>query len=163
MIFKRIIRKISRILKSLKEYPKKRLLQSDWYLARFPHLSSYRNLTQGLDYIVLGSTPARYSIDFTGIEGVKGANLAVQPETIDYDFRVLKNYHSYLKEGGTVLFVLCPFTFCKDKYREVDGIDLSQNIRYYPILHRAMIDNSTNGYLILFVLDLEPIKDWLKI
>ena len=54
---------------------------------------------------------------------------------------VLKNYHSFLKDSGTVLFVLCPFTFLKDKYRPSDGNDVYKDIRYYPILHRAMIDN----------------------
>jgi hypothetical protein len=51
------------------------------------------------------------------------------------------NYHSFLREGGMVLFVLCPFTFCKDKYRDENGSETYKNIRYYPILHRALIDN----------------------
>lgn len=140
MIINKIYRRAGRESKRLRELPRKKLLNSDWYYSKFPHLRAYQNLAQGLDIIVLGSTPAKFSIDFSD-ERIKGANLAVCPETITYDFNVLKNYHSYLKEGGMILFVLCPFTFCKDKYRKGEGNQNYLNLRYYPILHRAMIDN----------------------
>lgn len=126
----------------IKKYrPSVRIRKSNWYHNLFPHLREYERLQRNADVLCFGSTPAKHAIDFNGIEGVNGFNLAVCPETIFYDFQVLKNYHSYLKKGGMVLFVLCPFTFLKDYYRNENGSDAYLNIRYYPILHRAMIDN----------------------
>ena len=136
-ILHRIKAKIEREFPS----PTKRLKKSNWYHSLFPHLREYERLERNADVICLGSTPAKNAIDFKDIEGIQGYNLAVCPETIFYDFQVLKNYHSYLKKGGTILFVLCPFTFLKDFYRDEFGSKSYLNVRYYPILHRAMIDN----------------------
>lgn len=118
----------------------KKIRTSNWYYNQFPHLREFERLERGADILCIGSTPAKNAIDFKNINDVKGYNLAVCPETIFYDFQVLKNYHSYLREGGTVLFVLCPFTFLKDYYRNEFGSRSYLNIRYYPVLHRAMID-----------------------
>lgn len=147
-ILHRIKAKIERDFPS----PTKRLKKSNWYHSLFPHLREYERLERNADVICLGSTPAKNAIDFKDIEGIQGYNLAVCPETIFYDFQVLKNYHSYLKKGGTILFVLCPFTFLKDYYRNEFGSKAYLNIRYYPILHRAMIDtfdiNLYNKYVL---------------
>lgn len=149
---KTILHRIKARIKRDFPSPTKRLRQSNWYHSLFPHLYEYERLSRNADVICIGSTPAKNAIDFIGIEGVSGYNLAVCPETIFYDFQVLKNYHSYLKKGGTILFVLCPFTFLKDFYRNEFGSESYLNIRYYPILHRAMIDtfdiNLYNKYVL---------------
>lgn len=134
--------KIKRILNRFKREMNldDRIKKSQWYHTIFPHLSSFENIKRNSDIICLGSTPARYSIDFANTN-VIGSNLAVLPETVFYDFQVLKNYHSFLKKEGVVMLVLCPFTLLKDKYTVDNGNDNYLNIRYYPILHRAMIDN----------------------
>lgn len=134
---------INSILFRLQNYtpdPNKRIKESNWYQAIFPHLEEYKRLQRNADIICIGSTPAKNAIDFKPINEVNGYNLAVGPETIYYDFQVLKNYHAYLKKGGTVLFVLCPFTFLKDYYRDEFGSKAYLNERYYPILHRGLID-----------------------
>ena len=113
--------------------------RSIWYRSNFPHIKDYQKLRRGLDYLCFGSSPARYAIDFNS-ENINGCNLAVLAETIAYDEKILKQYHSYLKENGCVIFVLCPFTFLKDKYRKEDGNSLYLNVRYYPILPYSMID-----------------------
>lgn len=139
-MIKRIINGISYRINSIHPNINKKIKASNWYHCLFPHLAEYERLSQGADIICIGSTPAKNAIDFNGIDEIKGYNLAVCPETIFYDFQVLKNYHSFLKPGGMVLFVLCPFTFLKDYYRNEYGSTSYLNIRYYPILHRAMID-----------------------
>lgn len=121
--------------------PSVRLRKSNWYYGVFPHLREFERLQRNADLICIGSTPAKYAIDFSETKDINGYNLAVCPETIFYDFQVLKNYHSYLKKGGMIVFLLCPFTFLKDYYRNENGSNAYLNIRYYPILHRAMIDN----------------------
>ena len=134
---------IQRILKKLKNTlsVNEIIRNSRWYYDVFPHLKSFEKIKRNSDIICLGSTPARFDISFEGINGIVGSNLAVQPETIFYDFQVLKNYHSYLKKQGVVLFVLCPFTLLKDKYTPEDNNLNYLNTRYYPVLHRALIDN----------------------
>lgn len=138
-LIKKLTKKIKRSLNV-----NEKIRQSDWYHSVFPHLRSFETIKRGSDVICIGSTPARFSIDFSSIDDIIGSNLAVAPETVFYDFQVLKNYHSYLRKGGVVLFVLCPFTLLKDKYTPENGNKYYQNIRYYPVLHRAMIDNYDN-------------------
>lgn len=139
-MIKEVYEVLSGRIKSIHPNINAKIKGSNWYHNVFPHLSEFERLKQGADVLCIGSTPARNAIDFRGMQDVKGYNLAVCPETIFYDFQVLKNYHSYLKANGTVLFVLCPFTFLKDFYRNEFGSKSYLNIRYYPILHRAMID-----------------------
>lgn len=119
----------------------KKIKNSNWYHGLFPHLYEYERLKKNSDILCIGSSPAKFSIDFKDEANVQAYNLAILPETIYYDFQVVKNYHSFLKPGGLIVLVLCPFTFLKDKYTEENGSKTYLNIRYYPILHRAMIDN----------------------
>lgn len=140
-LYRRIYNAIKRRVKKIIPNPNNIIRRSNWYHNQFLHLKEFERLQQGADVLCFGSTPAKFAIDFSKRSEVKGYNLAILPETIHYDFQVLKNYHSFLKDGGTALFVLCPFTFLKDKYRPSDNSDVYKDIRYYPILHRAMIDN----------------------
>lgn len=139
-MIRRIIMGVRRRIRSIHPKVNNRIKESNWYNNLFPHLTEYKRLQQGADVLCVGSTPAKNAIDFRSFSDMRGYNLAVCPETIFYDFQVVKNYHSFLKAGGTFVFVLCPFTFLKDKYNEREG-EYYENLRYYPILHRAMIDN----------------------
>ena len=100
-----------------------------------------RHIPQHLDLINLGSNPAKYGLDYADT-GVKAFNLAVGPQTLEYDFRMLKNYHSFLDEKGAklLLLLLCPFSLLKFRYTEYDGYACRDH-RYYPILHHSMINN----------------------
>lgn len=139
-MIRRILGGVMRRIKNIYPLLNNRLKRSYWYHRIFPHLREYERLKQGADVICIGSTPAKNALDFENVPNLNGYNLAVGPETIFYDYQVLKNYHSYLKPGGTILFVLCPFSFLKDYYRNEFGSTSYLNIRYYPILHRALID-----------------------
>ena len=119
----------------------RRIKNSQWYHNVFPHLEEYEAIQRNSDIICIGSTPAKFAIDFHGIDGIKGSNLATLPETVYYDFQVVKNYHSYLKKNGVIISVLCPFSFLKERYTSDDDNKNYLNIRYYPILHRALIDS----------------------
>lgn len=145
-LLQRVFGKVGQVLKNfdLRSKANNKIRKSNWYYNQFPHLREYERLERNADIICIGSTPAKNAIDFKTVSNVRGYNLAICPETIFYDFQVLKNYHSYLREGGTVVFVLCPFTFLKDHYRNEFGSESYLNIRYYPVLHRAMIDTFDN-------------------
>lgn len=115
---------------------------NDLVLCRiFDDYDRIRKIPQHLDIINLGSNPAKFGLDYSCCN-VNGFNLAVGPQTLEYDFKMLKNYHSFLDENGPKLLLLlfCPFSLCKFRYTEGDGL-VSKDLRYYPILHHAMINN----------------------
>lgn len=86
-----------------------------------------------LDCVNLGSNSGLYGFDYTQIGGVQGANWALGPQSLVHDFNILKNYFSYLKEGGTVFIPICPFSCLVSKYSK------ESNLKYYTILHPATI------------------------
>lgn len=144
--------------------PRRIMVHSGWYHNLFEDAFRIQTIPQHLDIINLGSNPAKFAFDYTEAE-VKGFNLAVGPQTLTYDFRMLKNYHSYLDDNGARIAILglCPFTLCKDRYTERDG-DIAKGLRYYPILHRAMIDGFDEKTYDIFVDHPEKlgIKSWAK-
>ncbi|WP_036877794.1 hypothetical protein [Xylanibacter oryzae] len=126
---------------------------SNWYHTYFSDALRISRIRQHLEIINLGSSPGKYALDYSNV-GVNGFNLAVGPQTLTYDLNVLKNYYSFLDEDGPriALFPICPFSLCKVSYTKNDG-DLYKNLRYYPFLHRAMIDNFDINYYNLYVKD----------
>ena len=106
-----------------------------------PDYAHIRHIPQQLDIISLGSRPAKFAIDFSTAEA-NGFNLAVIPQTLEYDFRMLRNYHSYLGDNGAglVILVLCPFSLLKRRYTEADG-PMCADDRYYMVLHHALVNN----------------------
>ncbi|MDE6098641.1 MAG: hypothetical protein K2G24_07110 [Muribaculaceae bacterium] len=111
----------------------------------FPDYAHIRHIPQHLDIISLGSRPAKFAIDFNDT-GVRGFNLAVVPQTLEYDFRMLKNYFSYFDDNGprAVLLVLCPFTLLKTRYSLTEG-HTALDHRYYLVLHPALINNYSHS------------------
>lgn len=160
---KRIISKILRRIRYSLSL-NRRIKASQWYYNTFPHLEEYESIQRNSDVLCIGSTIAKYAIDFKYVDGIIGSNLATLPETVYYDFQVVKNYHSYLKDGGVFIFIVCPFTLLKDKYTKEEGNINYLNIRYYPILHRALIDNFNYSLLDKWVLNPYKIgyKAWIR-
>lgn len=117
-------------------------LLNEWSYLVFPHLKRFRLINQGLSRIVLGGFGA--SSFYNKMYGFKqdDADLTVSPSSVSYMFRILKNYHSYLKEQGEVVLILNPFSLCIDHYGGARVI--TNDIRYYPILHNAMIEDYNN-------------------
>lgn len=147
-----------------KTLPKHLMVHSGWYRNLFEDAFRIQGIQQHLDIINLGSNPAKFAFDYSGT-GVKGFNLAVGPQTLTYDFRMLKNYHSFLDDNGARIVILGLFlcSFCKDRYTERDG-DISRGLRYYPILHRAMIDGFDEKTYDTFIEHPERLgmKSWAK-
>ena len=107
-----------------------------WYNQTIGDCVKFRNaIPSGLDICNLGSTSAKYAFCYDGMS-LRGANWALSPQTLSYDYRILRNYFSYLKAGACVLIPLCPFSGCI-----VDFEDDSYNYKYYPFLHPVLIRN----------------------
>ena len=61
------------------------------------------------DVVNLGSGSGTYDFCYDDC-GLKGANWAVAPQSTLGDFIILKQYRRYIKDGGIVIYPLCPFT-----------------------------------------------------
>ena len=110
--------------------------RTNWYKNQLGEIAKFRRpIPLGLDICNLGSTSGKYAFSYEGT-GLKGENWAIGPQTLSYDFRILKNYFSYLKDGATVLFPLCPFSGCIKDFAD-DGV----NHKYYSFLHPVTIVN----------------------
>ena len=114
--------------------------RTNWYRNQIADGLKFRKqIPFNLDICNLGSTSGKFAFSYEET-GLKGENWAVGPQTLSYDFRILKNYSSYLKEGATVLFPLCPLSGCIKNY-END----SANHKYYSFLNPILIVNYSHG------------------
>ena len=114
-----------------------------WSYYIFPHLKNYRNIRQYTDVLYIGGTGASFYIKGLGKTSNEVADLSVSPMSISYMLRIVKNYHSYLKKHGSIILLLNPYSLCIKHY---DGnSNISKDIRFYPILHNAMIEKFDNN------------------
>ena len=88
----------------------------------------FRDLPYDLEMINLGSTVAFNDFDYELI-GKKGANLAQAPQTLYYDYQILKKYMDHLADNAVVCVGVCHFTFLVFTYKRI-----SANLKYYKIL-----------------------------
>ena len=95
----------------------------------------YQNITGQVDVISLGSSMAHYDYDFK-YWGKIGINLASSPQTLLYDYRLLKQYEFTIQKGTIVLINIAEFTFLVDKYEN----DVN-NHKYYFYLSKEYIEN----------------------
>lgn len=138
--------------------------RTNWYKNQHEDELKFRKIIPlDLDICNLGSNSGKFAFDYE-ITGLKGENWAVGPQTLSYDFRVLKNYFSYLKEGATVLMPLCPFSSCIKDFE-----DDKVNYKYYSFLHPILILNYsklTNEKVMHFMnkpFQSSPFKSMLRI
>lgn len=89
-----------------------------------------------LEIANLGSTYAKYAIDYQFIHE-KGFNFASEPQTLNYDYKILKSFSNYFSKDCVVILTTCIFSFCKEDYR-----DDIYNEKYYFLLPPEYI----NGY-----------------
>jgi hypothetical protein len=109
---------------------------TNWYKNQLADGLKFRKpILLDLDICNLGSNSGKFAFSYEGT-GLKGENWAVGPQTLSYDFRVLKNYFSYLREEATVIIPLCPFSSCVKEYE-----DDAANHKYYSFLHPILILN----------------------
>lgn len=93
----------------------------------------WSNPPSGLDVVNLGSGGAFHAFNYDGL-GIKGVNWALCPQSLVDDFNILKNYFSFIKEGGTVILTACPFGFLFSA-----NYELNHNRKYYTFLHPATV------------------------
>ena len=110
------------------------IVKTEWYREGFWKGTTKFWTLSSCDHEVvnLGSNSAKYAFNYDSLP-IKGQNWAIGPQSLVHDFNILKNYFSYLKEGGIVLIPVCPFSCLQVAYNK------DANFKYYPILHPATI------------------------
>lgn len=125
---KRLISKIVRRINQLIE-------RTEWYNNYWGGVCKFWSFEKKyVNVINLGSNSAKNAFCYDRLN-IKGLNMALGPQSLGHDMAILKNYFSYLEDGGTVFITLCPFSCLKANYTA------QHNLKYYTILHPATIFN----------------------
>ena len=117
--------------------------KTNWYRNSIPNMENYpsdkwyrEHLERNYDVVNIGSSSAVFCFDYEGL-GVKAFNWALKPQSMEYSFKVLKQYFSILRQNGIVLIPFCPFSGLSvtGKWAEY------ANDKYFHILDCTLIDN----------------------
>ncbi len=117
--------------------------KTNWYQntlldpSNYPNNEWYRiHEERNYDIVNVGSSSALYAFDYSQ-SPVKAFNWALQPQSMEYSYKLLLNFHSILRPKGIILIPLGPFS----------GLSLSgkwaqtANDKYFGILYPELIDN----------------------
>lgn len=87
---------------------------------RYKHSDYYRSLNgllrfesvpEELQVVNVGSSHARYGIDYSGHPELRAFNFAMDSQRMLYDELILEAYASHLQEDALVIIVISSFTF----------------------------------------------------
>jgi hypothetical protein len=84
-----------------------------------------------VDIINLGASHSMYGYYFKPT-GLSHLDLALPAQTIQYDFKLLREYGKYLKPGGVVIVSISQITFANSEAKHIGN--------YYKILDRTEIE-----------------------
>lgn len=108
---------------------------------KFENSSTLLSQISFWDVVNLGSTHPKFAFDYSE-SSLKGMNWAVGPQTLEYDFMILRNFHHSLREGATVIIPICPLTFFLYKYSNMRNV-----AKYYKVFASDLIpDFDSNQY-----------------
>lgn len=139
--------KVKNILYRIVTFPirqvEKKVKETNWYKNSIPDTDNYPggywyrdHLERNYDVVNVGSSSAVFCFDYDGLP-VKAFNWALKPQSMEYSFKVLKQYFSILGQKGIVIIPFSPFSGLSltGKWTE------TANDKYFHILDRTLIDN----------------------
>lgn len=129
--------------------------KTNYYKINILQSNKFKEIPDNLEIVNLGSSYAKYAFDYSKV-GIKGFNFGIQPQSLSYDFRILKQFKDKLKKNGVVIITIPNFVFAFLDY----PID-EYNYKYYSFLNKENILNysSLKKYLVkYFPLLLQPRK-----
>ena len=90
---------------------------------------------RNFDLAVLGSSSGKWGFDFSGFQ-IKAFNWAQQPQYLQNDLRVIKNYHSFLRKGAKVVVNVSPLSglYVPDNFRET--------VRYLHVIDSTLLNQA---------------------
>lgn len=121
----------------------RRIKKTNWYCNSIPNIENYpgdkwyrSHLERNYDVVNIGSSSALFCFNYGGLD-VKAFNWALKPQSMEYSFKVLKQYFSILRQNGIVLISFSPFSGLSvtGKWAEC------ANDKYFHILDCTLIDN----------------------
>lgn len=101
---------------------------------KFLDIERLKNISENLDLVNLGSNQPKYAFDYTYSDGIKGMNWGVGPQSLEYDFAVLRRCSYALHGGSIVLIPICPLNFFLTRH---DGVYI--HVKYYGFLPKEDI------------------------
>lgn len=99
-----------------------------WYTQVFGDILKFKNLSNHLDIVNLGSNTGKYGFDYHVCDK-NGANWAVGPQALEYDLYILRKYAQNIASRGIVLIPIVQFSSILDRYTDVRLYD-----KYHLIL-----------------------------
>lgn len=129
--------------------------KTNYYKINILQSNKFKEIPDNLEIINLGSSYAKYAFDYSKV-GIKGFNFGIQPQSLSYDFRILKQFKNKLKKNGVIIITIPDFVFAFLDYPIED-----YNYRYYSFLNKENILNYSslkNFLLNYFPLILQPKK-----
>ena len=111
--------------------------QTNYYKNQFVDAVKFKDkeFAAKIDIVNLGSNHPKFAFDYSDLT-VNGMNWAIGPQSFEYDFRILKEYHRLLNKEAFVIIPVCPLKFFLHRY----SYD-SANYKYYKILDSSLINN----------------------
>lgn len=111
---------------------------TNYYKNKFIDTHKFKDIPRNLDIVNLGSNQPKFAFDYSKTN-ILGMNWGVGPQSFEYDFRILKFFHKYLKPNSKVIISICPFSFLflEDKNKIAHH-------KYYNFLDSNFIDNYSN-------------------
>lgn len=107
--------------------------RTNYYKKNYTQTDKLKGMEK-VDYVNTGSTFAYYGIDYESV-CVSGLNLALCPQPIASDFKMLKHFENRYNPGTTVFIVISDLAFAKKSYTETQTAD-----KYYKVLDMSEID-----------------------
>lgn len=114
------------------------VLSSSWFKSlhadpdheRYPDNTWYRKHDErNFDLINLGSNSAKYAFDYSD-EPVRAMNWSSGTQTLIDDYKLVRNFHSILKENGTVMITIMPFTSINKRTGLMDAFKFWKVVSY---------------------------------
>ncbi len=119
---------------------------TNYYKKQIEQIAKFKNIQDDLEIVNTGSSYAKYAFDYS-YTNLKGFNFALQPQSLSYDFKILKQYSNKLKKDCVVLITIPNFVFCFLDYK-----DENANNKYYHFLNSDNILNYNKFKYIMNVL-----------
>lgn len=114
-----------------------KFMQTNYYQNQHKQVKKFINgVPYELEIVNTGSSYGRYGFDYSET-ALKGFNLGIQPQSLSYDFKILKQYKKHFKTKCKVIIVLPTLVF-----GFIDYPDDLMNTKYYYFLDTKYI----NGY-----------------
>jgi hypothetical protein len=111
---------------------------TNFYKNKFIDTHKFKDMPNNLEIVNLGSNQPKFAFDYSQ-SNILGMNWAVGPQTLEYDFRILKDFHNNLKPNSKILIAISPFQFFLFNYK-----NNASNHKYYNFLDSNLIDNYSN-------------------